>query len=57
MTLIRTDAEPNWSPPFCTTLWLGALMLAGNVALDPFPDELHELAREFFSLFRPVAKA
>jgi hypothetical protein len=50
--------EPALHPAaFYTTLWIGALMLAGNAALDPFPAELDELAKQFFTRFRPIAKA
>jgi len=40
--MTRIAAEPHVES-FYTTLWLGALMLAGNAALDPFPDDLDEL--------------
>jgi len=56
MTLIYADADPNVES-FYTTLWLGALMLAGNSSFDPFPDELVDLATRFFTLHRPAAKA
>lgn len=39
------------------TLWLGALMLAGNREFEPFPDEFGELAVAFFAACAPVAKA
>jgi hypothetical protein len=42
---------------FYVTLWLGALMLAGNRVLDPLPDDLGEQAEQFFAAFPAVAKA
>ena len=56
MTSLHAGADPDVES-FYATLWLGALMLAGNTAFEPFPDELDDLAREFFSWFRPFAKA
>jgi len=56
MTLIYADVDPNVES-FYATLWLGALMLAGNSSFDPFPDELDDLATRFFTLYRPAAKA
>jgi hypothetical protein len=49
-------------PQFCSedfyaALWIGALLLAGGAAIDAFPDDLDELALEFFERFRPIAKA
>lgn len=50
--------EPEPAPEdFYAALWLGALMLAGDAAIDPFPDELDELAMQFFERFRPIAAA
>jgi hypothetical protein len=50
--------EPEPAPEaFYTALWIGALLLAGNAAIDAFPVELDELTARFFARFRPIAKA
>jgi hypothetical protein len=49
--------HPAGLEDFCTTLWLGALMLAGNAVFEPFPDDLELLAERFFTLYRAAAKA
>jgi hypothetical protein len=41
---------------YYTALWISALMLAANPALEVAPVELDELAHAFFSRFKPVAK-
>lgn len=38
-------------------LWLGALLVATDAAVDQFPAELHELARRYFATYPPRAKA
>jgi hypothetical protein len=43
--------------PFYVSLWIGALVLAGNPHYDPFPAELHELAERYFRRFPPIARA
>jgi hypothetical protein len=50
------------APQFCpedfyAALWVGALLIAGGTAVNAFPDDLDELAVEFFSRFPPIAKA
>jgi hypothetical protein len=42
---------------FYAALWIGALLVAGGAAVDPFPAGLDELAARFFTRFRPAAKA
>lgn len=42
---------------FYITLWIGALVLAGDPNYDPFPDELDELAERYFRAFPPIARA
>jgi hypothetical protein len=37
-------------------LWIGSLV-AGGAAVNAFPDDLDELAAQFFARFRPAAKA
>lgn len=54
--VLPTGTEPQVES-FYAALWLGALMLAGNAAFDPFPDELDDLVLTLFQLFRPRAKA
>lgn len=43
--------------PFYIALWIGALVCASDATYDPFPVQLDELAAEYFSVFRPRAKA
>lgn len=42
---------------YYTALWISALILAANPALELGPGELDELARAFCSRFKPVAQA
>ena len=56
------DNAAMLAPEFCpedfyTALWIGALLRAGGAAVNAFPDDLDELALEFFERFRPCAKA
>ncbi len=43
--------------PFYVSLWIGALVLAGDPNYDPFPTELDELAERYFARFPPAARA
>jgi hypothetical protein len=52
--MITRESAPN---DFYAALWIGALLLAGNAAVDAFPAELDELAMEFFERYRPTATA
>jgi hypothetical protein len=53
-----TEVDPVPVPEdFYAALWIGALLVAANAAIDVFPAEFDELAAEFFARFRPVAKA
>jgi hypothetical protein len=38
-------------------LWLGAWLVAGGGAVDAFPDDMDELAAQFFARLGPAAKA
>jgi len=51
-----TDPTPD---PFAVyvALWLGALRAATGATIDPFPDELDDLAAAYFEMFPPAAKA
>jgi hypothetical protein len=51
--LADTDAMPDLR----TALWLGALLLAAGCSITPWPEELDELAVEYFALFPPVVRA
>jgi hypothetical protein len=53
---MHIEPEPA-SEDFYTALWIGALQIAGDTAIDAFPAELDELTERFFTLFRPIAKA
>lgn len=58
MTSAAEPATPNPDvESIYTTVWIGSLLLAGNPGFDAFPDELTEIATEYFLLFAPVAKA
>lgn len=53
--------EPDFIPdPHVTVLaalWCGALRIAAGLELDPWPEDLAELAERYFALFRPGAQA
>jgi hypothetical protein len=52
------DLGPVANPDsLSAALWIGALLVATSGACDVFPDELAELAAEYFSRFPPLAKA
>ena len=38
-------------------LWIGAWLVASGAAVDAFPDDLDQLAAQFFLRCRPAAKA
>ncbi|MEO7729690.1 MAG: hypothetical protein ABIY55_01870 [Kofleriaceae bacterium] len=42
---------------FYATLWARVAYARRGLSLRSFPDDLDEVAMQFFSLFKPVAKA
>jgi hypothetical protein len=42
---------------FYTALWIGALLFGRGAVIDASPEDLNELALEFFERFRPIAMA
>lgn len=53
---MTSDPERNLEF-FYVTLWIGALLLAGNGALELCPAEFDKLVTQFLAAYRPSAKA
>ncbi len=51
-----TDPDPSRAA-FYAALFLGEFLLATGKIADPFPAKLERLARRYFALFPPSAKA
>jgi hypothetical protein len=54
---VRLDHDlPAAMPDLRSALWLGALMLAAGCSVTAWPDELDELAADYFALFPLAAR-